>query len=77
MTERLRSLNIGIRLGSFLLCNAGDAANSGDAAAVAETLKTAKYTEIVNKGYIFQPVAFDAQGESGPSTTLFLYCILS
>ena len=31
-----------------------------------------KYTEIINRGYLFQPVAFEIQGGAGPDTKRFL-----
>ena len=34
--------------------------------------KTRKYNFIIERGYIFQPVAFDTQGNSGPATESLL-----
>ena len=47
-------------------------ANTGTAAEDAEELKTAKYVCLTDKGYIFQPLAFEIQGGVGPSTSTFL-----
>jgi hypothetical protein len=44
----------------------------GHAAEAAEVKKTAKYHELVERGYIFQPVAFEVQGRAGPETETFL-----
>ena len=50
----------------------GSVANPGTAAEDAEELKTAKYVCLTDKGYIFQPLAFEIQGGVGPSTSTFL-----
>ena len=50
----------------------GSVANPGTAAEDAEELKTAKYVCLTDKGYIFQPLAFEIQGGLGPSTSTFL-----
>ena len=50
----------------------GSVANPGTAAEDAEDLKTAKYVCLTDKGYIFQPLAFEIQGGVGPSTSTFL-----
>jgi hypothetical protein len=42
------------------------------AAAEAERRKEAKYSELSANGYVFQPVAFEAQGNCGPSSLQFL-----
>lgn len=42
------------------------------AAEEAEHRKEIKYTELVSAGYLFQPIAFEAQGNCGPSTSDFL-----
>ena len=42
----------------------GSVANPGTAAEDAEELKTAKYVCLTDKGYIFQPLAFEIQGGS-------------
>ena len=36
----------------------------------AEVRKTSKYSEIIYGGYIFAPVAFEVQGDVGPSRTV-------
>jgi hypothetical protein len=48
------------------------ASTPSSAATAAEERKTAKYEELVSRGYIFQPVAFEVQGRPGPSTENFL-----
>ena len=45
--------------------------NPGTAAAEAEERKIDKYKDLVNDGYLFQPLAFEIQGEAGPSTEIF------
>ena len=50
----------------------GSVANPGTAADDAEELKTVKYVCLTDKGYIFQPLAFEIQGGVGPSTSTFL-----
>ena len=52
--------------------NAGDIANSGDATPAAEVLKAQKYTEITQKSYIFQPVAFEAKHRAPVNVNLTL-----
>ena len=52
--------------------NAGSVCNSGTAAADAEERKIDKCKDLVNDGYIFQPLAFEIQGAAGPSTEVFL-----
>ena len=51
--------------------NAGSVCNPGTAAAEAEERKIDKYEDLVNDGYIFQPLAFEIQGAAGPSTEVF------
>ena len=43
--------------------NAGSVCNPGTAAAEAEERKIDKYKDLVNDGYLFQPLAFEIQGE--------------
>ena len=43
--------------------------NAGDAA---EQRKNAKYQNLSDRGYIFQPLAFEAQGNYGESTLKFV-----
>ena len=52
--------------------NAGSVCNAGTAAAEVEEQKIDKYKDVVNDGYIFQPLAFEIQGVAGPSTEVFL-----
>ena len=52
--------------------DAGSVYNPGTAAAEAEERKIDKYKDLVNDGYIFQPLAFEIQGAAGPSTEVFL-----
>ena len=47
-------------------------ANPGTAAEEAEELKTARYVCLTDKGYIFQPLAFEIQRGVRPSTFTFL-----
>ena len=51
--------------------NAGSLCNPGTAAAEAEERKIDKYKDLVNDGYLFQPLAFETQGTAGPSTEIF------
>ena len=44
---------------------------SGSASAIAETNKNKKYECLVERGYTFQAVAFEAQGRAGPETEKF------
>ena len=44
----------------------------GTAAGETEEQKNAKYIDLVDDGYLFQPLAFDIQGAAGPSTEIFL-----
>ena len=50
--------------------NAGSVCNPGTAAAEADERKIDKYKDLVNDGYLFQPLAF--QGAADPSTEVFL-----
>ena len=52
--------------------NAGSVCNPGTAAAEAEERKIDKYKDLINDGYLFQPLAFEIQGAAGPSTEFFL-----
>ena len=51
--------------------NAGSVCNPGTATAEAEERKIDKYKDLVNDGYLFQPLAFEIQGAAGPSTKFF------
>ena len=50
----------------------GSVTNPGTVAEDAEELKTAKYVCLTDKGYIFQPLAFEIQGGVVPSTYTFV-----
>ena len=50
----------------------GSVANPGTAAENAEARKMTTYACLIDKGYIFQPLAFETQGGVGPSTSTFL-----
>ena len=51
--------------------NAGSVCNPGTAAAEAEERINDKYKDLVDDGYLFQPLAFEIQGAAGPSTEIF------
>ena len=51
--------------------NDGSVCNPGTAAAEAEERKNDKYKDLVDDGYLFQPLAFEIQGAAGPSTDFF------
>ena len=51
--------------------DAGSVYNPGTAAAEAEEQTIDKYKDLVNDGYLFQPLAFEIQGAAGPSTEFF------
>ena len=48
--------------------NAGSVCKPGTPFAEAEEQKIDKYKDLVNDGYLFQPLAFEIQGAAGPST---------
>ena len=52
--------------------NAGSVCNPGTAVSEAVERKNDKYKDLVNDGYLFQPLAFENQGAAGPSTEIFL-----
>ena len=52
--------------------NAGSVCNPGTAAAEAEERKIDKYKDVLNDGYLFQPLSFEIQGAAGPGTEIFL-----
>ena len=54
------------RLNQASLCNPGTTATE------AEARKIEKYRELIDNGYIFQPVAFEVQGSLGESSELFI-----
>ncbi len=51
---------------------ARSASTPGSAAVIAEEKKATKYRELVDRGYIFQPVALELQGRMGPVTEKFI-----
>ena len=51
--------------------NAGCVCNPGTAAAEAEEQKNDKHKDIVDDGYLFQPLAVEIQGAAGPSAVFF------
>ena len=53
-------------------CSRIDSFEPLKAATTAEETKRMKYTEILNRGYLFQPVAFEIQGGAGPDNQRFL-----
>ena len=46
--------------------------NPGTTATEAEARKVEKYRELIDNGYIFQPVALEVQGSLGESTEVFI-----
>ena len=50
---------------------AGSVCNPGTAAAEAEERKIDKYKDLVNDGYLFQPLAFEIQGAADPAQKFF------
>ena len=53
------------------MINAGSVCSPGTAAAEADERKIQKYKDLVNDGYLFQPLAFEIQGAAGTSTETF------
>ena len=51
--------------------NAGSVCNPRTAAAEAEERKNDKYTDLVDDGYLFEPLAFEIQCAAGASTIFF------
>ena len=51
--------------------NAESVYNPGTAAAEAEERKIDKYKDLLNDGYVCQPLAFEIQGAAGTSTEFF------
>ena len=78
LTDQQLRISLSLRLGSKICekhtCRIenGSVANPGTAAEDAEKMKTAKYVCLTDKGYIFQPLAFEIQGGVGLSTSTFL-----
>ena len=52
--------------------NQGSLCNMGTVATEAEARKTDKYREIIDNGYIFQPVALEVQVSLGESSEIFI-----
>ena len=51
--------------------SAGSVCNPGTATAEAEEQKNDKYKDLVDDGYLFQPLAFEILGGAGSSTDFF------
>ena len=52
--------------------NQGSLCNPGTTATEAEARKFEKYRELIDNGYIFQPVALEVQGFLGLSSEIFI-----
>ena len=52
--------------------NQGSLCNPGTTATDAEARKSEKYRELIENGYIFQPVALEVQGSLGESSEVFI-----
>ena len=52
--------------------NQGSLCNPGTTATEAEARKIEKYRELIDNGYLFQPVALEVQGSLGDSSELFI-----
>ena len=52
--------------------NQGSLCNLGTTATEAEARKIEKYRELIDNGYIFQPVALEVQGSLGESSEIFI-----
>ena len=52
--------------------NQGSLCNPGATATEAEARKIEKHRELINNGYIFQPVALEVQGSLGESCEIFI-----
>ena len=52
--------------------NQGSLCNPGTTATEAEARKFEKYCELIDNGYIFQPVALEEQGSLGKSSEIFI-----
>ena len=52
--------------------NQGSSCNPGTTATEAEARKMEKYCELIDNGYVFQPVALEVQGLSGESSEFFI-----
>ena len=56
----------------FQRLNQGSLCNPGTTATEAEARKIEKYRELIDNGYIFQPVASEVQGFLGESSEIFI-----
>ena len=52
--------------------NQGSLCNPGTTATEAEAHKIEKYNELIDNGYIFQPVALEVQGSLGENSEIFI-----
>ena len=52
--------------------NQGSLCNLGTTATEAEARKIEKYRELIDNGYVFQPVAWEVQGSLGESSEIFI-----
>ena len=52
--------------------NQGSVCNPGTTATEAEARKIEKYCELIDNGYIFQPMALEVQGSLGESSEIFI-----
>ena len=52
--------------------NQGSLCNPGTTATEAEARNIEKYRELIDNGYIFQPVALEVQGSLGDSSEIFI-----
>ena len=52
--------------------NQGSFCNPGTTATEAEARKVENYRELIDNGYIFQPVALEVQGSLGESSEIFI-----
>ena len=52
--------------------NQGSLCNPGTTATEAEARKIEKYRELIDNGYIFQPVTLEVQGSLGESSEIFI-----
>ena len=55
--------------------NQGSSCNPGTTATEAEARKMEKYRELIDNGYILQPMALEVQGSSGESSEFFITCL--
>ena len=69
----IKQLSLKQTLGSLdLPLNQGYLCNPLTTATEAETRKIEKYRELIDNGYIFQPVALEVQGSLGESSEFFI-----